>query len=351
MLKDDVFENWKLFLVNRYPPFTSPYRWAEDLHWALNAKIEWINLKFEENGWQHEHKGADFRGALGGKFNILFRQFAFKAAKNYIENHGKKILVHYTNQFSGTLNIKGIEVVSVHDSPYYLEDLGFIGRLYTKHLYNSLKDKPYIVTNTEVLTKELKDYGFSGKIETVHLAYSPAFKQLKEDKKSIRRRLGLPEDKVLVLSVSSDLPRKNLSNIKKAMELLGDDYRLVRVGPSIGNSVTFTSLSDQRLNEVYNACDVMLFPSLYEGFGLPVVEAFATGLPVVTSDIPTIREVAGGAALLVNPKDLNEITKGIKTALENQELTDKGLERAKLFTRETFRDNIVKLYTAILNSS
>ncbi|MGC8558099.1 MAG: hypothetical protein ACP5NC_03790 [Nitrososphaeria archaeon] len=260
MLKDDVFENWKLFLVNRYPPFTSPYRWAEDLYWALSEKIEWINLKFEENGWQHEHKGADFRGALRGKFNILFRQFAFKAAKNYIENHGKNVLVHYTNQFSGTLNVKGIEVVSVQDSPYYLEELGFLGRLYVKHLYSSLKDKPYIVTNTEVLAKELKDYGFSEKIVTVHLAHSPAFYQLNEDKKNIRRKLGLPVDKILVLSVSSELPRKNLSAVRKAMELLGDEYRLVRVGSPVGNSINFTNLNDQRLNELYNACDVLLLP-------------------------------------------------------------------------------------------
>ncbi|MGC8558100.1 MAG: glycosyltransferase [Nitrososphaeria archaeon] len=83
-----------------------------------------------------------------------------------------------------------------------------------------------------------------------------------------------------------------------------------------------------------------------------MVEAFAAGLPVVTSDIPTIREVAGDAAVLVDPKDLNEIARGVKTALEKkQELINKGLERSKLFTRENFRDKIVKLYTVILNSS
>jgi len=99
------------------------------------------------------------------------------------------------------------------------------------------------------------------------------------------------------------------------------------------------------LNELYNACDLLLFPSLYEGFGLPIVEAFAAGLPVVTSDIPTIREVAGSAAILINPNDSSSIKSGIDEALRNSEsLIQNGLVRAQKFSFEAFRNNILDIY-------
>ena len=101
------------------------------------------------------------------------------------------------------------------------------------------------------------------------------------------------------------------------------------------------------MNEIYNACDVMSFPSLYEGFGKPLVEGFAAGLPVVASDIEVFRETSGGAAILRDPNDASDLASGVKFALENsEELIIKGLKRAARFSFESFSSemNIIRAF-------
>ncbi len=240
-----------------------------------------------------------------------------------------------------------VEVVSVHDSPYYHEG-GLLNAVYMKFIYERIKRIKYIVTQTTALKNDLIRYGFRGKMYTVPLAISEKFRKLEEDKEKIRKKYNLPVSKKLALSVSSTLPRKNLGVIGKTMRLLGDDWKLIRVGSPVHNSITFSNISDTELNEIYNASDVLLFPSLYEGFGLPIVEAFASGLPVVTSDIPTIREVTGDAAVLVDPQDPTSVGKGVLKAEENHDLlVKKGLERSKNFTRERFRERLLNVYDDI----
>ena len=107
--------------------------------------------------------------------------------------------------------------------------------------------------------------------------------------------------------------------VKSVMEKLDDSYQLVRIGSQVGNSITFNNIDDEKINKIYNACDILLFPTLEEGFGYPVVEAFKTGLPVLSSDVDIIKEVSDGAALLVNPMDINEVTEGVYEILEKRD--------------------------------
>ena len=96
------------------------------------------------------------------------------------------------------------------------------------------------------------------------------------------------------------------------------------------------SLSDEDLAKEYAKADVFVYPSLYEGFGLPVVEAMAMGLPVMTSDIGATREVAGDAAILVDPYSVDSICAGLGQLISNNELRQhlgaKGLKRAAQFS-------------------
>jgi glycosyltransferase involved in cell wall biosynthesis len=352
-LSKELLSDFKVFIINRYPPLTSPYRWAEDL--SATVRAMWINLIFENKGWEYTHKGVDFQSRFLGNNALthIFRTFSFSNAVRYIDVNSskRKKIIHYTNQFSGLLRFKGaIEIVSVQDSPYYLENDKISSRVFMNRIYSSIKNKDYIITNTNVLNDELRQYGFTGHIETIHLSYSPIFSKLDENKKSLRNKLGLPLDKKLVLSISSDLPRKNLQAVRNAVDSLGEQYKLVRIGSQLGNSITFTRIGDETLNQIYNSCDVLLFPSLYEGFGLPIVEAFASGLPVVASDIPTIREVAGNAAILVDPENLNSIMKGIKDAIHNVYLSERGIVRAKDFTKHKFEEKVTHLYDNILKT-
>ena len=158
----------------------------------------------------------------------------------------------------------------------------------------------------------------------------------------VRRAFGLPE--VFALWVGTLEPRKNLPGLVKAVELL-PDLALAVVGPEGWNLDGFDVLEplgerayrlgqvdDHQLSALYRAAAVFVFPSLLEGFGLPVLEAMAHGTPVVTSAGTATAEAADGAARLVDPLDPQALAAAIEAALSGDQLTrglvDRGLERA-----------------------
>ncbi len=121
-------------------------------------------------------------------------------------------------------------------------------------------------------------------------------------------------------------------------------------------SVIFTGqIREQDKAPLFSAATVFAFPSLYEGFGIPVLEAMACGTPVVTSNLSALPEVAGDAGLLVDPYDTDAISEGIRTLLEEQplreELARRGLERAGLFTWQQVADQTLKVYRLVANGS
>lgn len=108
---------------------------------------------------------------------------------------------------------------------------------------------------------------------------------------------------------------------------------------SIGDQVIFTNyIPDEELAALYRLATVQIFPSFYEGFGMPVLDAMACGLPVITSNVTSLPEVAGDAALLVNPSDPAEMADALARGLESEQLRDelraKGLAQAAQFTWE-----------------
>ena len=102
----------------------------------------------------------------------------------------------------------------------------------------------------------------------------------------------------------------------------------------------------------YNLAEVFLFPSLYEGFGLPVLEAMACGCPVITSNISALPEVVGDAAILVNPYSVEEISTAMEKVLTNKtlrlELAEKGLKRAREFSWKKNARETLELYKKVL---
>ncbi|MFA5800897.1 MAG: glycosyltransferase family 1 protein [Thermoleophilia bacterium] len=107
-------------------------------------------------------------------------------------------------------------------------------------------------------------------------------------------------------------------------------------------------ITDEELIALYNGADVFLYPSLYEGFGMPVLEAMACGTPVITTSAGSIPEVAGDAALFVDPMDPEEIAHSILNIISNidirNKLIEKGLEQAKKFSWETTARQMLEIY-------
>jgi glycosyltransferase involved in cell wall biosynthesis len=150
-----------------------------------------------------------------------------------------------------------------------------------------------------------------------------------------------------VLAVGTLEPRKNLARVVEAARLAGVELRVVGAAGWGGVSVPgwVGRVPDEELAALYRGAGCVVYASLYEGFGLPVLEAMASGAPVVTSRGGATEEIAGGAAVLVDPLDVQAIAAGIDEALQRRaELVPVGLERARAFTWAAAADAVETLW-------
>ena len=150
-----------------------------------------------------------------------------------------------------------------------------------------------------------------------------------------------------VLAVATLEPRKNLARAVEAARIAGVELRVVGARGWGGVDVPgwVGEVPDSELVRLYRGARCVVYPSLYEGFGLPVLEAMACGTPVVTSRGTAMEEVAGGAAVLVDPLDPAALAAGIEEAGSRRlELVPLGLARAREHTWERTADAIVALW-------
>jgi glycosyltransferase involved in cell wall biosynthesis len=184
----------------------------------------------------------------------------------------------------------------------------------------------------------------------------------------VRQAHSLPRD--FILSLGTIEPRKNLTALLEAYRVLrdrGSEVRLVVVGKKgwlyegffrrlgelgLENEVVFTGfVPDADLPAIYSAAELFVFPSLYEGFGLPVLEALACGAPVVTSDRSSLPEVAGDAALLVDPTSVGDLAEAMSTVLDSKdvqaELKAKGPRQAARFSWDKAARETLAVYHSV----
>ncbi len=209
------------------------------------------------------------------------------------------------------------------------------------------------------------------KIKVVHLAADSRYKPIK-NKEQIKAEL---EDKYglknpFILSVGTLEKRKNISTLLQAFYKLKNnkmDHKLVITGGkgwkyheifnildklNLKDDVIFTGyVPNDDLVKLYNTADMFVYPSLYEGFGLPPLEAMACGCPVITSNTSSLPEVVGDAGIMVDPEDVNGLYLEMNELIIDQDLKNslkrKGLHRSQMFNWRTTAQETWNIYEEI----
>lgn len=282
--------------------------------------------------------------------------------------------------FIGTQNLVPVflsptikKILVMHDLCLYICPQNLPLSLYLAHKMifpRSVFSADRIIAITDSTRSDIKKFFpkvENSKIDTVYYG-GPAEEFKPIDKRLAREHVAgkFSQSGKYILTVASLEWRKNVTGLLKAFHLyrqkykidsklliiggerrskVGDIYRIHRE-LSLEDSVFFLGHADTNdLVHLYNAAEALIFPSFYEGFGLPPLEAMACGTAVVASDIPVFREILQDAALLVDANNPEKISEGIYEVLSNkslaQNLKTKGLERVKFFSwRKTAEETL-----------
>jgi len=245
--------------------------------------------------------------------------------------------------------------------------------IYSKLFSTILKNTDRIITISENSKKDIIKILKvpEEKIIVTYLGIENKFKQVKDKQllERIRKKYKLP--KRFILFVGTIEPRKNLTSLLSALSDIrksGLEIQLVIVGRmgwmqnnileiieklNIKRDVVFTGfIKDKDLPCLYNLAEVFVYPSLYEGFGLPVLEAIACGCPVITINTSSLPEVIGEAGILINPNNLNELINSIKKVLTDEKIKNKmineGFFQAKKFSCQNCAKETLKVYEKLI---
>jgi glycosyltransferase involved in cell wall biosynthesis len=273
-------------------------------------------------------------------------------------------------------------VVTVHDlTPIVFPEnfpSGIKGKIKWKMQRFALKRASAVITDSESSKKDIKKYAGvrENKIHVIYLAAGEDFKRLRTEDvrlKEMRKKFGLPEKFVLYVgdvTWNKNLPRLidtikevNLPLVMVGKSLVSEDYdksspwnadlnRVNELTKGDSNIMKLGFVSGEELVQLYNLATVFAMPSLYEGFGLPILEAMACGCPVVTSKEGSLPEVAGDAAFYVDAYDMNNIAEGIEKVFKDEklrkELSEKGLENVKRFSWKKTAEETIEAYKQVL---
>lgn len=293
-------------------------------------------------------------------------------------NQAKKAKVDLLHQpcFSAPLFYSGKVIVTCHDliSVFFPENLPLASRLfYSRWMPYCYRKATLIIADSEHTKKDLMSLlGIpEEKIRVVHLAVSSDFKPVKNPVRLARVRAKYKTTKKYLLHVGTLEPRKNLEFLVRAFALAvreGIEENLVITGKkgwyydglfqlveklNLSKRVIFTGYVEEKdLPALYSGATAFLFPSLYEGFGLPPLEAMASGVPIISSSTSSLPEVIGRAGILLPPKDEMVWAKNILKIIKDKGLANTlkalGIRQAKQFTWENTARKTVEVYNEAL---
>jgi len=260
-------------------------------------------------------------------------------------------------------------VLTVHDLTYlrhpeFFFDSNLNERGYRKELPHALQRADAVIAvseNTKRDLVELMDFP-TERIRVIHEGVEPHFfvhaAASQQEQVLARYRLKQP---YMIFLVGTPEPRKNLERTVRAAQRAAPDVPVAIVGPEsdirllLGPMARYVhflgSVPDADLPLLLHHAEISLYPSLYEGFGLPILESMAAGVPVITSNISSCPEVVGDVGVLVDPCDEEEISEAISDLARDEarktRMREAGVKRAVTFSWQRAADEVLQLYDEV----
>lgn len=337
-----------LSIHHQYPDFTNTQP-----SYSLISKIIRSNFLL--------HHSADF----------VLRQQVKLRLKSYTD-----FIYHETNY--NLAPFKGKKITTIHDLSFiHYREFHPIDRLrfFDKRFPKSLEEANHFITDCQFVKDELIEYYGIGqhKITPIYLGVSDVFRPFsKQESMPILTKYKLVDTDYILL-VGSLEPRKNLANFIEAFQLLSKKDRankiIIHVGPlgwqnedllnklkrmeERGEFYSLGFIPEEELPIIYSNAHLLAFPSIYEGFGFPPLEAMACGTPVFATHTSSITEVVGDAGKLTTPHDIKQMSEDLAVLLQDSDLRkqyiERGLKWVKKFTWEACINNTLAVYEKVEN--
>jgi len=310
-----------------------------------------VGIEEEIRRYDNRIKIISFEAAIYGLKEQL--QFPYKEIKN------ADIEIMHFPHYDVPITYRGRYVVTVHDLTHIVfpEFLGSkVKYYYAKYLMShALRKAEHVFTVSNNSKQDIHNY-FKTPEDKISITYNAVDADFGiKDRNEISylyEKYSIPRDKRLLLYVGNMKAHKNLIVLLEALKLMNrEDVRLLLVGKAfksvnldkqekmmgIDKQVIHTGMvSKSELINFYNLADVFVFPSLYEGFGIPPLEAMACGTPVIAANNSSIPEIVGEAAILFNGNNAKELSEKINQVLNDKHirnvLVDKGRVRSEHFS-------------------
>lgn len=272
---------------------------------------------------------------------------------------------------------RGDMIVTIHDTTHLVLDEFLpnkLAKIYANIMMRiAIKKAKVILTVSENSKKDIMKY-FKvdpNKIKVTYLGVKEDTQiKSKEEVEYLYKKFNIPRNKKILMYVGNLKPHKNLERLLQAFSKLKNknDYLLLLVGKAFENynvlegkeeelkikqNVIHTGIvSEEELVDLYNLVDLFVFPSLYEGFGLPVIEALRCGTKVACSNTSSLPEVGGDIVAYFNPKDIDEMSKVIENELtkpDAEEERQRRVDWAKKFDWKKTSDEVKKAFALYEN--
>ena len=279
-------------------------------------------------------------------------------------------------QFNAPVNIGCRIVAEIHDLSFEHVPETFRWHEHPRMKFTTrrtARNADHIITCSEYTRKDIVDtYKLpADKVTAIHLAAGKRFVPAMQDEIArVREKYGLPPE--FILAVGSIQPRKNLERLIQAYSQVNKRMNappLVLVGrkawlykdsvtaaerSGYSDKITFTGfVPDEDLPAIYSAAAIFVYPSIFEGFGLPPIEAMQCGTPVITGNRTSLPEIVGDAGVMVDPYDVGSLTDAIERLLRDHELraelSSRGLRRAKDFSWENTARDTLKVFERVVS--